>query len=47
MTINEQRLLVALKKASIPHGEVLVRLIYQDGVVVRIVVEDKKESIKV
>ena len=45
-TEKELRLIDYLRKLNLPYGEVLIRLFYQDGVIVRIVIEDKKESIK-
>lgn len=46
MTEKEQKLLEYLKQIGIPFGEVVIRFFFQDGVIVRMVIEDKKESIK-
>lgn len=47
-TEKEQKLLDHLQKISrsVPFGEVLIRLIIQDGVVIRSVVEETKPSTK-
>jgi hypothetical protein len=46
LTDREQRLIEYLRKNGIPFGEMLVRFFYQDSVIVRMVIEDKKESVK-
>jgi len=46
LTDKEIKLIRFLRKHSLPFGEILVRLYYQDDVVVRGVIEDKKESEK-
>lgn len=46
ITLKEEKLIESLRQIAIPYGEVVIRLFYQDGVVVRMVIEDKKESVK-
>jgi len=46
ITQKEQKLLEYLRQTGIPFGEVVIRFFFQDNVVVRMVIEDKKESIK-
>ena len=46
MTDKEIKLIDYLRQIGIPFGEVVLRLFYQDGVIVRVVIEDKKESKK-
>ena len=43
---KEQKLLEYLRQVGIPFGEVVIRFFFQDGAIVRLVVEDKKESLK-
>ena len=47
MNERDNKLIEALEKIGIPYGEVVVRFFFQDGVIVRLVVEDKKENIKI
>ena len=46
-TDKEISLLDKLRKIAIPYGEIVLRMTYQDGQIVRIIIEDKKESIKI
>lgn len=46
ITEKEKNFIEYLRRIGIPFGEVVIRLFFQDGVIVRIVIEDKKESIK-
>lgn len=43
---KEMRLIEALRNIGVPNGEVLLRIYIQDRTIVRAVIEDKKESIK-
>ncbi len=46
ITPKEEKLIESLRQIDIPYGEVVIRLFYQDNVIVRMVIEDKKPSIK-
>jgi len=46
ITSKEQKLIEYLRTIGFPFGEVLIRIFFQDGVMVRAVVEDRKESVK-
>ena len=46
ITDKELSFIENLRRVAIPYGEILLRLSYQDGVIVRIIIEDKKESVK-
>ena len=46
ITEKESRLIEWLRKNGLPFGEMVIRLFFQDGVAVRMVIEDKKPSIK-
>jgi len=46
VTDKELKFIEKLRDMAIPYGEVLLRLSYQDSTIVRIVIEDKKESMK-
>ena len=46
ITDKEQKLIEYLREQGMPFGEMVIRLFFQDNVIVRMVIEDKKESIK-
>jgi len=46
LTEREIKFIEYLRMVKLPYGELLIRLIYQDGVIVRAVIEEKKESVK-
>ena len=46
ITPKEEKMIECIRQIGVPFGEVVIRFFFQDGVVVRMVIEDKKESIK-
>jgi len=46
ITEKELKLIEYLREERLPFGEMVIRLFFQDNVIVRIVIEDRKESVK-